>query len=189
MITTKESITTDFRRDTEVFFASLSWVYLSNRYGVEAQGRLLRFLTLSGLAPSWWGRSAMRLIARPTSHLTQALRELEEDVTEDKLVNVVLEIYRYARHVGASIGEPPRFPSYLLRYGYTQDEYLADLSHLYGEAFADFYLTPWPLAVSAPPVKAALPNAIFKHSVATMGITAGAIEQILALGGANAPNQ
>jgi len=189
MITAKESITTDYRRDTEEFFASLPWVYLSNRYSLEAQGRLLRFLTVSGLKPSWWGRCTMRLIARPTSHLAQALRAVLEDVTKDELAKVVLEIYRHARHVGASFGEPPRFPSCLLRYGYTQDEYLADLSHLYGEAFADFYSTPWPIAVVVPPLKAARLDAMFDRSVATMGITAGAIERLLSLGGANAPNQ
>ena len=130
----------------------------------------------------------MRLITRPTSHLAQALRELEGDVTEDELVKVVLEIYRHARHVGASVGDPPRFPAYLLRYGYTQDEYLADLSHLYGEAFADFYSTPWPIAVVTPPLKAAQLDVMFERSVASMGITAGAIERLLSLGGANAPN-
>lgn len=188
MITTKESITTDFRRDTDEFFASLPWVYLSNRYNLEAQGRLLRFLTLSGLKPAGWGPCTMRLIARPTSHLAQALREVQKDVTEDELSKVVLEIYRHARHVGASIGEPPRFPSYLLQYGYTQEEYLADLSHLYGEAFADCYSLPWPIAVVAPSAQAVRVDAMFERSVASMGITAGAIERLLTLGGANAPN-
>lgn len=188
MMTAKESITADFRRDTDEFFASLSWVYLSNRYDAQAQGRLLRFLTLSGLAPSWWGPCTMRLIARPTSHLAQALREVKEEVTEDELAKVVLEIYRHARHVGASVGEPPRFPSYLLRYGYTQDEYLADLSHLYGEPFADYYSTPWPIAVVAPSAQAVRVDAMFDRSVAAMAITAYAIGRLLTLGGANAPN-
>jgi hypothetical protein len=177
----------DFQRGVDTFLASLSWVYFTNRYCVAPQGELLRVLTLSGLDPSWWDRCAMRLLLWPDGHLVQMLAAAAAGVTEEQLAQqrkrVVAEIHAYAVQVGASVGEPPRFPLYLVGYGYTQEDYLADLCDIYGYRKAQAYRTPWPLAVKAPFPESPRQRTIFHRSYEMMGVTAGAIERLLALGG------
>lgn len=189
MLRIHESTTDDFQRDVDRFFASLSWVYLRSRYDETSQGRLLRVFTLSGLEPSWWAPCATQLVARPDSLLAQTLAPTERGIAAEQLMKIVSDIHEYAMQLGASIGEPPRFPLYLVGYGYTQQEYLTDIHHLYGPIVAQAYRTPWPLAAKAPLQISAEQPTPFQRSVAIMGATAGAIERILALGGEHDPKQ
>lgn len=178
----------DFQRGVDTFLGSFSWAYFTNRYCVAPQGELLRVLTVSGLDPSWWERCAMRLLFQPDGRLVQMLAAAA-GVTEEQLApqrkRVVAEIHAYAVQVGASVGEPPRFPLYLVGYGYTQEDYLADLCDLYGYRKAHAYRTPWPLAVKVSLQESPRQSTIFHRSVEIMGVTAGAIERLLALGGAH----
>ena len=83
------------------------------------------------------------------------------------------------------LGEPPAAPTYLVEFGWTQQAYLEDLEQVYGLPLDPRYLAPWPdrpvAAMDAPLVQPIL----LHRAVALMGATAGAIEQLMAIGAAH----
>jgi hypothetical protein len=168
-------------QDVATFLASLEWLYLTHRYSVPAQGRLLRLLALAGLAPSSWQRFSSQLIAMTpqTRRVRQVMNQAEVDAA--LLRQAVEEIWTFATGSAVAVREPPLCPSYLAGYGYTQAEYLADLHQVYGEPAPARYEDPWP-ELPPLPQRASRQLHFFHQTVAMMGMTARAIDWLVERG-------
>lgn len=175
--------TDDFAAGVNGFFTSLGWTYLAHRYPVPVQGKLLRLLTVSGLDPWEWERSALKLVqAAPRDGAVLSLiARRGGDVDADTLRAAIAEIWAYAVEEGASVGKPPAFPFYLTGYGYSHAAYLTDLEVVYGPDIAPDYMTAWPDTPAALQ-KSLVQPVLLRQAVAIMGATAGAIEQLIARG-------
>lgn len=177
----------DYRRGVADFLDSLGWTYLTHRYPAPVQRLLLRLLTLSGLDPWCWERYAMQTVSERTagSIVLRLLDAREDTAAAVALRQAVDEIRNYAEREGASLGEPPVFPSHLAEYGYTQEQYVTDLSTVYAGPIEARYTTPWPPAPLERPSRLIQPVAL-RRAAALMGATAGAIERLMAPGGDDA---
>jgi hypothetical protein len=163
------------------FLSSFEWLYLTHRYPRQAQGRLLRLLTLSGLAPSRWAWFSGQLIMQaPQTHVThQVIGQAEMDPAH--LTQAVEEIWTFATQTGLPVGKPPLCPLYLTAYDYTQDAYWADLRIVYGEPLFELDEHPWP---AQPPLPQQSTRQLhFLHqAMAMMGTTARVIDWLVERG-------
>jgi hypothetical protein len=163
------------------FFSSLAWQYLAHRYPWGVQGHLLRLLTLSGLPPRCWSEVSGEVVSLAISswRLTQGVTGVEEG--QSSLRQVVEKIWRMADAVDILVGLPPRYPVYLMAYGYSQSAYLADLHQIYGQALVPRYEQAWP-----PPTthlqRQPQQTAFVDQAVAMMGTTARMIDWLVEKG-------
>lgn len=176
----------DFTAGVAAFFDSLGWTYLTHRYSPQAQGTLLRVLTLSGLDAWWWEPYTLQVVNRQTtdSAFLQILTAKPKQVGPVALRGAVAEIWTYATSEGASVGKPPICPNYLAAYGYRCEQYVADLQAVYEDKLEEEYSLPWP-NTPIQLAKAVIQPVLLRQAVAIMGATAGAIERLMAFGGSN----
>lgn len=176
----------DFSVGVAAFLSSLGWTYLTHRYSPEVQGVLLGLLTLSGLDSWCWERYAMQLAnyRRTDSVVLHTLTPKQNDDGPVELRVAVEEIWTYADSEGASVVKPPHCPGYLAAYGYTSEMYVADLRAVYDDEIEDHYLVPWP-DTPYQLQEMVIQPVLLREAVAIMGATAGAIEQLIAIGGGN----
>jgi hypothetical protein len=162
------------------FLASFEWTYLAHYFSSQAQGRLLRLLTLSGLDTNCWKGYAMHLVSlMQLSHpVVKWLTQEEKTRDQVPLQQAVLEIWAYAASVEALASEPPYAPTYLTAFGYTQKAYLTDLHLVYGMPPDPSYEMPWPDTISLP-TQSDRPLTFAHQAVARMGATAGALAQLV----------
>jgi hypothetical protein len=180
MVTPVEPPVERYEEGVADFLASFEWTYLSHYFPTQAQGVLLRLLTLSGLDSWCWKHYAMHLVRLlPPSHPVGKLLT-QEDAASDpvQMRKAVEQIWEYAMSVEALVQEPPYAPTYLTAYGYTQKAYVTDLHLLYGNGLDVAYEMPWPTLVSLPAQSHR--QVSFAHqAIALMGTTAGAIAQLV----------
>lgn len=181
-------INTDTYRDgVKHFLSSLGWTYITYRYPSEAQGFLLRALTLSGQDPWSWERSVVQLIHQPESGIAHLLADIWLGPPQTFALPHAVELIRtHAQQQGKRLGEPPTAPTYLVEYEYSHQAYLEDLEKVYGLPLDPCYLEPWPDAQeSQPELPLMLQPNLLQKAVAIMGATAGAIEQLMSIGAAH----
>lgn len=176
----------DYRVGVAAFLSSLGWTYVTYRYPRQAQGLLLRLLTLSGLDSWWWERYAMQLMyCHQTESLVLQMLTPDHNPGEPLELRVAVEeIHAYAAKDGASLGKPPIRPTYLAAFGYDRERYVADLRAVYGDQIAEDYLVSWEDAAYniEPPI---IQPVLLRQAAAIMGATAGAIERLMSIGGEN----
>ena len=173
----------DYSAAVKQFRLSMIWSYLTHRYLPAALNLLLRALTVSGLDPWEWARCAMFLVMQPESDLGRLLVETGLGMADaSSLHRAVSAIQAYAAEQGEPLGEPPVAPVHLADFGSTPESYACDVEEVSGQPVDLRYLLPWgaaePEANEAP-----IQSLFLSRAAALMGATAGAIEQIAALGG------
>jgi hypothetical protein len=166
---------------------SLGWIYVTHRYPPEVCIFVMRALTVSGLDPWPWERCITHLIRQPDSGFTQLLTNVRLGPVPASALPRAVELVRtYAQQYGKRLGEPPAAPTYMVEYGYNQPAYLEDLEQVYGLPLEPRYLAPWPATQeSQPEAPPSFQPVLLQRAVAVMGATAGAIEQLLAIGATN----
>jgi hypothetical protein len=165
----------------DAFLSSLEWLYITHRYSTKAQGKLLRLLTLSGLATSSWLRFSGQLItlAPQTARIRKVMNQ--EEVDSAHLRQAVEEIWSFAKRIEIRVEKPPVCPVYLTGYGYTQQAYLADLRQVYDAPDLERYESPWP-ADQPLPQQTGRQLHFVHEAVAMMGTTARAIDWLVERG-------
>jgi hypothetical protein len=127
-------------RDVFDGFTSYEWISLTNRFAEDFQFAILRALTIVGCPCSQWNVAIFRSILEQ--------REPFEDVMQLYLRGVLDADWRYfADKMALDIFRPytyfpSLFPEWLFPFGYTQQQYLADLG-VYWDNIHDEYFRPW----------------------------------------------
>lgn len=172
----------DMEQVVKSFFSSLEWIYVAHRYDVNIQKNLVRLLTLSGLDIQWWRHCCLAVLipAVPDNTLLSSVQGTEDHGQSVWLEEGVKKIWSYADKHGATVSEPPLRPSYLMDFGYTQENYVVDLRRVYAQISISQYEVSWcePQIEQKTQLQGRLN--LLQQGAAVMGATARAIEQLLA---------
>lgn len=115
------------------------WLMFSERFAEDFQFALLRGMTIRGTERSDWGDICYKICNESAPFQGFAKACFHGEVKADWQYFAA----KLALEITKSIYYPTLYPEWLLPYGYTQRQYLQDLS-VYWDNIHDAYYRPWP---------------------------------------------